>query len=88
MRIVVDAAHGAAYRIAGQVFGGDETVIDALSTFEQVQPGDAEGFFGEVDASDLCPPGGHGFGENAAAAANVYHSLVSNPGCVVDPVEA
>ena len=74
--------------VAGEVFGGDVAVIDLLAALEEVQPGDAEGFLGEVDAGDLGAPGGHRFGKNAAAAADVDHLLASDAGVVVDPVEA
>ena len=73
---------------ACKVFGGDVAVIHLLPALEEVQPGDAEGLVGEVDAGDLGAPGSHGFGQDAAAAADIDDLLAGNAGVGIYPVEA
>jgi hypothetical protein len=59
----------------GQVLDGDAAVIHFNSAFQQVQLGHLQRFFGKINAGHLGAAGGHGLGEDAAAAADIEHHL-------------
>src|SRR5690606_31257961 len=75
-------------RFFSERFGADEAVIDLVPALEEVQAGDAERLFREIDAGHVSTDRRHAFGQNAAAAADVQHLLAGQCGLAVDPAQA
>ena len=58
-------------RLAGEVLGGGDTVVDRQSLGDGVLAGGADVTLGGIDARHLGPEPGHGLGEETAAAADI-----------------
>jgi len=71
----------------GQVFRGDQPVIELHAAFQLVQLGHFEGLVGEVDAGDKGAFDGHAFGQDAAATTDIHHPFALDGGLVVYPFE-
>src|SRR6266850_2248243 len=72
----------------GVVLGACAFVSHRRLALQQVELGNAQRFFREVDARDPGPAVRHRLGEDAAAAAHVEHALAAEARAAVDPVEA
>ena len=70
-----------------QLFGGDTAVFHRDAGFQLVQLGHCQRRFAHVDAGDGGAALGHGFAEDAAAAADVQHALAGEVDALVDPVD-
>ncbi|MNQ36276.1 hypothetical protein D3C85_497950 [compost metagenome] len=71
----------------GQGFGGDLPVIDAHARLQLMQLRHGQGRFAHVDAGDGGAALGHGFAEDAAAAADVEDFLAGQADALLDPVD-
>ena len=74
--------------LCGEVFGRNIAVVHAAAAFQQVQAGDTEGLFREVDAGNSCAAGGHGFRKQAAATTHIQYLFTGEGRVSVDPVKA
>ena len=59
----------------GEIFRGDFAVVDLPAAFQQMQPGDLQGFVGQVYAGNVGAQPGHALGQDTAAAADIQHGL-------------
>lgn len=71
----------------GKLFCWYVLIVDRIAAFQQVQAGDAEGFFREVDSGDVGATLGHAFCEDAATAANIENRLSRKFGVAINPFE-
>ncbi|MNZ68379.1 hypothetical protein D3C78_866440 [compost metagenome] len=74
-------------QLFGQGLGGDLPVLDVDPGFELVQLGHGQWRFTHVDAGDGGATQGHGFTEDAAAAADIEDLLAGQLDPLVDPVD-
>ncbi len=77
-----------ARHLACEVFGRNLAVIDPESRFVEMQARYAKRLFREVDAGDDGAATGHGFSQDAAAAADIEDMFAQQAGVTVDPFQA